>query len=126
MKKNRKTIAIDFDGVIHKYSKGWQDGSIYDEPVEGTLEAIKKLQELGFLIIVFTTRKNTEVVSGWIYKKMGLLLSVTNEKPMAVAYIDDRGIRFEDWDTTIDKLIGYDVIKTEVGGEPSKYSYKRK
>ena len=29
-----KTIAVDFDGVIHKYSKGWQGGEIYDEPVE--------------------------------------------------------------------------------------------
>ena len=35
-----KTIAVDFDGFIHKYSKGWHDGSIYDEPVEGAAEAL--------------------------------------------------------------------------------------
>ena len=38
---NNNQIAIDFDGVIHKNSKGYYDGTIYDEPVEGSLEAIK-------------------------------------------------------------------------------------
>lgn len=30
---DKKTIVFDFDGVIHRYSKGWQNGSIYDKPV---------------------------------------------------------------------------------------------
>ena len=35
-----KNICVDFDGVIHKNSKGFHDGTIYDDPVEGTKEAL--------------------------------------------------------------------------------------
>ncbi|MFB4275740.1 hypothetical protein ACBJ59_10645 [Nonomuraea sp. MTCD27] len=39
------TIAVDFDGVIHTYGKGWHDGSIYDEPVPGALDALRSLMK---------------------------------------------------------------------------------
>jgi len=108
----KKTIAFDFDGVIHKYSKGWQDGKIYDEPVEGALEAIVELLIKGYKVSVFTTRENTAEVRNWIIDKLHECkavvskvfhqfpredFEVTNKKPIAIAYIDDRGIRFTNW-----------------------------
>ena len=31
----KSQLGLDFDGVIHKNSKGFHDGTIYDEPLEG-------------------------------------------------------------------------------------------
>jgi 5'(3')-deoxyribonucleotidase len=111
--KMKKTIAIDFDGVIHKYSKGWQDGKIYDEPVEGALEAIITLLERDYKVSVFTTREDIVKVKTWIIEKSHKCkelqskpylfwfdrdeFNVTNQKPIAIVYIDDRGIRFTNW-----------------------------
>ena len=44
-KVDEKQIAIDFDGVIHTFDKGWYDGTCYGKPIEGSLEAIKKLSD---------------------------------------------------------------------------------
>ena len=38
-----KEVVIDFDGVIHKNSKGYFDGTIYDKPIDGGLK-IKNYQ----------------------------------------------------------------------------------
>ena len=38
--ENNNQIAIDFDGVIHKSSKGFFDGTVYDKPMEGVKEAL--------------------------------------------------------------------------------------
>jgi len=110
METIKKTIAIDFDGVIHKYSKGWQNGEIYDEPIEGSLEAIIELLEKDYRVTIFTTREFTTEVRRWIIEKMHECknlkgkaftnekdFNVTNKKPPAIAYIDDRGIRFTNW-----------------------------
>lgn len=114
------TIAIDFDGVIHKYSKGWQNGKIYDEPVEGVKEALEKLSKK-YRLIVFTTResgtppelgtiKNTSNVWWWLRKNEldKYIYDVTNKKPKeAKLFIDDRAIRFENWEDTLSKVEKY-------------------
>ena len=41
LKQESDTIAIDFDGVIHKNSKGYHDGTIYDEIITGSFESLK-------------------------------------------------------------------------------------
>ncbi len=112
-------IGVDFDGVIHKCSKGYFDGTIYDEPIEGTHEALKKLSEK-YTVILYTCKAKpdrglvngktgTTLVWEWLEKhNMAKYISkVTSEKPRAVAYIDDKSIKFSNWETClveVDKL----------------------
>lgn len=56
-----KTIAIDFDGVIHNYSKGWQNGEIYDTEVKHVFESIQDLMGEGYSVFVFSTRKPRQI-----------------------------------------------------------------
>jgi len=90
-----KTIAIDFDGVI------------YDKPVEGVKESLQKLEKEGFELVVFTTRDNLDDVKVWMDKNVGWACDgnntyfpgkITNKKPKAIAYIDDRAVRFTNWE----------------------------
>lgn len=137
-----KTIAVDFDGVIHKYSKGWHDGTIYDEPIEGCFEAIKELMDNGYSVFVFSTRKSkqikkwlenkvyeseyiscglggdpedfsypkygfsTEIIKFWTkFWNKPYVLGITNKKLPAVAYIDDRAIKFEgNWNRIVNEI----------------------
>lgn len=109
-------IGVDFDKVIHKCTKGYFDGTIYDEPVEGAFEALQKLSEK-YTVIVYTCKAKadrglvngktgTELVWDWLEKHdMSKFVSkVTAEKPRAVAYIDDKAIQFNDWDSTLKNL----------------------
>lgn len=98
----KKTIAVDFDGVIHEYSRGWQGGEIYDGPVEGAIEAICNLYGKGYEIVILTTRTNWSEIKQWFCRHLPANqecpeFTVTNIKPPAIAYIDDRGIRFTSW-----------------------------
>ena len=102
-------IGIDFDGVIHRCSRGYYDGTIYDEPVEGVHEALAEIAKK-YTVIVHTckARKDRGLVDGktgtqlvweWL-EKHGLskfVSKVTAEKPRAVAYIDDKSIKFNSW-----------------------------
>ena len=94
------TVSVDFDGVIHKFSKGWQDGSIYDEPMPGARKAIKQMIKEGLNVVVSTCRE-VESVKRWLSKQGFVDLEVTNSKPYAIAYIDDRAVKFETWATAL-------------------------
>ena len=109
-------MAIDFDGVIHNFDKGWHDGSCYGDPLPGSLQAIKRLSER-YNIIIFTAKAKpsrplvngktgTELVREWLTKHnvMQYIQDITSEKPRAKIYIDDNGYRFESWDETIKDL----------------------
>lgn len=109
-------IGIDFDGVIHKCSKGYHDGTIYDEPVSGAKEALEALSEK-YNIIMHTCKAKAdrglvngktgvELVWEWLRKNDmdKYVTKVTAEKPRAVAYIDDKGFRFTSWNSCIEQL----------------------
>jgi len=96
IKENKSSIAIDFDGVIHKYSKGYNTGEIYDVPVDGAKVAIEMLRR-DFNIIVSTAREDVRPVLAWLTKHSIIVDEVTNKKPIAAIYIDDKGLRFENW-----------------------------
>ena len=97
LKKARKTICLDFDGVLHRYESGWGDGTIYDVPMDGAHDICWKLKGMGYNLVVLTARENLGDVCKWLMKYKFPDMSVTNTKPPAIAYIDDRAIRFVSW-----------------------------
>ena len=112
----KTNIGIDFDGVIHKNSKGYFDGTVYDTPIGGSKEAIKLISKK-YDIIIFTAKAKpdrplingktgVELVWEWLnlHGFAKYIKEVTSEKPRAVAYIDDKAIKFINWDTTIKEL----------------------
>jgi len=99
-KEDKSVIGIDFDGVIHSYSKGWQDGSIYDKPIAGTSEALTELLNKGYELFIFTARP-IKGIKEWLEAnfedKRISEIKITNKKLPAQLYIDDRGYRFKGW-----------------------------
>lgn len=97
-----KRIVFDFDGVIHSYVSGWKgEDVIPDKPVKDIDVALKALKDEGYEIIVATTRCQTDkgrrAVIKWL-KENGIwqyIYTVTLEKPPAIAYVDDRAIKFD-------------------------------
>lgn len=93
-----KTILLDFDCVLHKYSRGYDDGTIYDEPVEGAIRAVKKLQDAGFEVKCCTSRDNTlPLVQKWL-DDHNINITASNVKVPCIAIVDDRAIRFTNWE----------------------------
>lgn len=124
------TVAIDFDGVIHAYSRGYADGTLYDPPTPGAGEALATLMDR-YAVYVHTTRPPIDVEAwfeyhmpyvavradpmddGEFWNTRGVLL-ITDRKLPAIAYIDDRAVHHTgDWTATLDAVAALDPT----GGE---------
>lgn len=93
----KETIGIDFDGVLNTYTKGWNNGIIDTAPVEGAIDACARLITKGFNLYVLTARTDHGPVYAWLQRCGFPYMEVSNVKRPAIAYIDDRAIRFTNW-----------------------------
>lgn len=100
-KENKRPIcAIDLDNTLHKYSKGYADGTIYDDPVQDSVESVKKIMEKGYECYVFTAREPEQwrEIAFWLYKNGFPGMQITNKKRNYAYYIDDKAFKFENWE----------------------------
>jgi hypothetical protein len=104
-KMKAKRVCVDFDGVLAQYT-GWKGPGIMGEVRPGAFEFLTGLDVLGYVVIVFTTR-DPERVNRWLIDNglIDLVDQITNQKLPAVAYIDDRALRFNgDFQATLVEL----------------------
>ena len=100
----RGTIVVDLDGTIceHRFPA-------FGEPIAGAREALQRLKSAGFWIIIHSVRTSSYYEAVGMYQpEVNSLEAVSaylkhyqipfdeiwmHDKPVAMAYIDDRGLR---------------------------------
>jgi hypothetical protein len=102
---SNRTVAVDFDGVIHSYTRGWTGYTPRDAPEPGALEFVQRLLAEGFDVVVMTTRAATReglfATRDWLVLHGFPDLRVTDQKIPAIAYVDDRAVSYRhgaSWD----------------------------
>jgi hypothetical protein len=113
--KRKPILCLDFDGVLHSYTSGWQGADVVsDPPVPGALQFIWDAQE-HFTVAVYSSRSGQPggiaAMKDWLFSvanasrddgpwcddpHLGFLHQVEwpTEKPPAMVTLDDRAITF--------------------------------
>jgi len=109
-----KIVAVDLDGTILEFNE-WKGHNHFGKPLKGAKEALQKLKEMGFVIIIWTTRKNREDIAKYLTEH-DIPFDYINENPLqppdcdikiyADYYVDDRAIEFRgDWKEVLRKIL---------------------
>lgn len=103
MSSSSYTVGVDFDGTIAGYDKGWQ-GPPAEDPIRGAREALQAFKMKNLEVVVFSCRadnpQGVEDIRQWLvqHDMMQFVDEITDKKPKAIAYVDDRGVAFRgDW-----------------------------
>ena len=112
----RKTIILDFDGVIHSYTSGWKGADVIpDPPVAGAFEFIHEALR-HFDVAIYSSRSHqgggvAAMIKWFREHRLGesaiSLLDFPDHKPPALVSIDDRAITFHGDFPTIQSLLNF-------------------
>ncbi len=98
MNDSRRTIAVDFDGVIAEYI-GWRGSGVLGAPRADVVTALGRLRSEGWKVIVHSARGEEEIVDYLV--QHGIPHDEINRnsdyqtggvKPVADVYWDDRAV----------------------------------
>jgi len=115
----KKTICVDFDGVVHSYTKeGWKGPTVVEgEPVRGAIDWLRKLiQSDIFYINIFSARnrwsRGVKAMEDYLIKN-GLeeeyvrKIAFPSDKPYAYMFIDDRAFCFRGEFPEVESINGF-------------------
>ncbi len=100
LNNSRRTIAVDFDGVIAEYD-GYKGPGVLGAPRPDVRAAMHTLRAEGWKIVIFTTR-GVEEISGYLTEhgfpfdeiNSNVDYKTQGSKPVADVYWDDRAVRY--------------------------------
>lgn len=90
--KGKPLVCVDFDGVLNDY-EGWRGPNYMYSPRPGAKEFLQELQK-EYVVAIFSTRPPYNIREWFELYNMPYDKIVTEKVP-AVAYIDDRALRFD-------------------------------
>ncbi len=105
------TVCVDFDGVLN-HSSGPYNQNHFGAPIPEGLKLLGLLKERGWNVVIHTARKSQGSVSEWLRKQGFPGLLVTSHKVPAVAYIDDRALPWNEYDSKAEDILKYLEDKT--------------
>lgn len=113
----KKTICVDFDGVIAQYD-GFKGNDIFGDPIDGVQSAMEVLKKKGFTIIIFTTHtassklkkylNDNHITYDYINENPDQPKGSNSRKPIADIYLDDRAICFKgNWKYALESIASF-------------------
>lgn len=114
-------VCMDFDGVIHSYTSGWQGvDRIPDPPVANAKMAIRSYLDAGLQVAVLSSRSSSLEGRAAMYRwfqrnlpELADMVAFVEHKPPAVITIDDRAYCFKGAFPSPDEIRNF---QTWVGG----------